>query len=79
MSRKEIMTRAANRLFYGFKLALALPVYQILNLATYAAIRNGWLARVATFGTFLPIVVITTVCWAGLWSLALTAIWQFFK
>ena len=54
----------------ALKIALALPVYQIVNLATYANTRKGWLAKIATFVVFLPIFAFTTVCWAAIWVIA---------
>jgi hypothetical protein len=50
------------------KIALALPIYQILNLVAYANARQGRAAKIATFITFLPIIAFTTVCWAAAWA-----------
>ena len=50
------------------KIAVALPVYQILNLVAYANTRQGRAAKIATFVTFLPIIAFTTVCWAAAWA-----------
>ena len=42
------------------KLAFALPLIQIINIAAYAKTRHDPLDRVATFISFLPVFVITT-------------------
>jgi hypothetical protein len=51
----------------ALKMALALPIYQIANLFAYANTRKGWPAKIATITAFLPIIAITTTCWAAAW------------
>jgi len=51
------------RVFYH----LALPARQIANLAAYANTREGLSAKVATFVDFLPVIALTTACWAAGW------------
>jgi hypothetical protein len=60
-----------DRIAQGLKIALALPMYQIVNLVTYANTRQGWPAKLATIAAFLPIFALTTVCWAAGWTVAL--------
>jgi hypothetical protein len=57
-----------NRARDGLKLAVALPIYQIANLVAYAKMRQGWPAKIGTITAFLPIVAITTTCWATAWG-----------
>jgi hypothetical protein len=58
------------RVAEAIKIALALPAYQIANLAAYANTRKGWSAKIATFVVFLPVFVLTTTCWAAVWVIA---------
>ena len=64
------------RITDGLKLALALPVYQILNLVAYANTRRGWAAKAAMIATFLPIIALTTACWAMIWATGLWLAWR---
>jgi hypothetical protein len=54
----------------------ALPVYQIRNAVAYAGTRDGWIGKVWTFATFLPVIVITTAIWAFIWAVGLRLLWQ---
>ena len=58
-----------NRVLEGAKVALFFPFVQIYNLSLYANTRDGWVAKIATFVTFIPIMVVTTTVWAGAWAL----------
>jgi hypothetical protein len=67
---------SSKRIPEGIKVALALPVYQIANLVAYANTRPSLAAKVATFVSFLPIIVLTTTFWAGVWALVLFLLWK---
>jgi hypothetical protein len=62
------------RIRYAIKMALVLPVYQILNLIAYANTRQGRTAKFGTFVCFLPIIALTTIWWAAAWTIALWSI-----
>ena len=59
----------SKRIMDAIKLALALPVCQALNLAAYANTRQGRSAKIATVVVFLPIIALTTACWAAAWAI----------
>jgi hypothetical protein len=61
-----------HRFLEGAKVALFFPFIQIYNLCLYANTRDGWVAKIATFIIFIPIMVITTTVWAGAWALLLS-------
>jgi hypothetical protein len=67
------------RITDSLMVALALPVFQILNLAAYANTRQGWAAKAATIAAFLPIIALTTACWAMGWATGLWLVWRLFK
>jgi hypothetical protein len=66
----------SSRVRDGLKIALALPIYQIANLVAYANTRKGWPAKIATVTAFLPIIAITTTCWAAAW---VVGVWLFLR
>jgi hypothetical protein len=66
----------SKRISGGIKMALALPLYQMWNLVAYAGTREGWPAKLATVSIFLPILALTTVCWAMLWAIVLWSAWH---
>jgi hypothetical protein len=53
------------------RIAIALPIYQIMNLAAYAKTREGWSAKIATVVLFLPIIAFTTTRWVAAWAIFL--------
>jgi hypothetical protein len=69
----------SKRVLDAVQIALALPIYQILNLATYANTRQGLPAKIATFIVFLPIIAITTACWATAWAIGVWLALRLFK
>jgi hypothetical protein len=56
---------------------LALPVYQVWHSARYANTRERWLAKIAIFVTFLPVIAYSTLIWVALWTAALWLTWRF--
>ena len=53
------------------KLAVAWPLYATYHAMVLANIRQGYRAKVATFITFLPTLVVTSAVWATLWAFIL--------
>jgi hypothetical protein len=66
----------SKRILEGIKVALALPIYQIVNLVAYANTRPNLAAKIATFVSFLPIIVLTTTIWISAWALVLWLLWR---
>jgi hypothetical protein len=63
----------------AIRIAIGLPIYQIVNLVAYANTRKGWPAKVATVVVFLPIVALTTMCWAAAWTIVFWLTYQLMK
>jgi phosphotransferase system glucose/maltose/N-acetylglucosamine-specific IIC component len=53
------------------KLAVAWPLYATYYAIVLANARQGYGAKVATFLTFLPALVVTSAVWAMLWAFIL--------
>ena len=53
------------------KLAVAWPLYATYHAMVLANIHQGYRAKVATFITFLPALVLTSAVWATLWAFIL--------
>jgi hypothetical protein len=58
-----------HRLSTALKFCLALPVYQAINLTTYANAQQGWVAKIGMGAVMLPIFVISTTCWLMVWAM----------
>jgi hypothetical protein len=48
-----------------------LPFIQIWNAYIYARAKEGVLAKVGTFATFLPVIVLSAIVWAMSWAFIL--------
>ena len=48
-------------------MAVALPVYQAVNLTRYVKTWQGYGARAAVIIAFLPLMALTLVVWAAFW------------
>jgi hypothetical protein len=49
-------------------IAFALPAYQLWNITKYCSVQKGAAAKIGMFITFLPIFVLSTVIWVGIWA-----------
>lgn len=67
---------AARRIPEGLLILVALPVYQIWQIAKYANTREGWVAKIGLFLTFLPVIVFCNVIWGFLWAVFLWLLWR---
>jgi hypothetical protein len=61
------MKLADKNVLYIALCVVLFPVVQIYNLSKYAAVHQGWVARISTAFAFLPVFIFTTVCWAAGW------------
>jgi hypothetical protein len=59
------------------KIILALPIYQVAHAIAYAMTYVGWVARVAVFITFLPVIIFSTVIWLANWFIVVSLVLMF--
>src|SRR5262249_38967353 len=57
----------------SFAVAALLRFFQIRNALLYASARDGALAKIGTFATCIPLIVLSAVVWAGAWAFVLFA------
>ena len=57
----------------------AMPLLISIEVARYSAIQRSNAAKVLTFVQFIPIIVVTTAIWAGLWMIAIGAVGQMWR
>jgi hypothetical protein len=50
------------------KAGLGWPLFSTWNALAYANTHQGWRAKVAAFLTFVPVLFITGLIWAGSWA-----------
>jgi hypothetical protein len=67
---------SARRMLDGLLIALALPAYQIWQIAKYANTREGRTAKIGMFLTFLPVIAVSTLVWGFIWVMSLHLLWR---
>jgi hypothetical protein len=61
----------ARRVLRGLALAAVLPFAQIWNAYLYASTRDGLPSKLATFATFVPLILLSAAVWALAWVVVL--------
>jgi hypothetical protein len=60
----------------GLLMVLALPIYQVWNIARYANTCATLPAKIGTFAVFVPLIAVLTVIWGFFWFAIAWAVWQ---
>lgn len=58
------------RIWTSVLVAVALPVFQVWYAARFPSTRTTTVAKIATFIVVLPVIVMSTMAWAGIWGAA---------
>jgi ABC-type transporter Mla maintaining outer membrane lipid asymmetry permease subunit MlaE len=62
------------RIVNAIKFCVALPLYQIREVARYAQVQPTLSEKVGVVISMLPIFIFTTLCWGMLWAFALAGL-----